>query len=261
MDNINGKWALITGASSGLGVEFARLLAERKANLVLAARRKEPMEKLAEQLRQENGVQVVVEGIDLSVAGAGAELKSRLDRRSIAVDILVNNAGYGLYGSFIERPLQETLEMLHINMVTVTELTHIFAAEMAKRRSGQILLVASLLGYQGVPGYAAYAGSKGYVLLFGESLHEELKHDGVNVTVLAPGPTSTSFAQVAAQRDTLVIRRLMMQPRRVAKTGIGALLRRKPSVVAGLLNKLIVFWNRFTPRAMQRMVMQRAVSG
>src|SRR5215831_13929081 len=98
MDKVNGKWALVTGASSGFGIEFATLLAERNANLVLAARRTEPMERLAERLRQQHHVQVVVEGIDLSVAGAGAELKSRLDQRGIVVDLLVNNAGSGLYG-------------------------------------------------------------------------------------------------------------------------------------------------------------------
>src|SRR5262245_40990800 len=104
MDNINGKWALITGASSGFGIEFATLLAERQANLVLAARRTEPMESLAERLRQQYHVEVVVEGIDLSAAGAGTELKSRLDQRGIVADVLVNNAGIGLYGGFLDQP-------------------------------------------------------------------------------------------------------------------------------------------------------------
>ena len=201
MDNVGGKWALVTGASSGFGMEFATLLAERKANLVLAARRAEPMEKLAEELREKQRVNVVVEAIDLSVAGAGAELKSRLDKRDIAVDVLVNNAGYGLYGSFLDQPLPKTLAMLRLNMLAVTELTHVFAADMVKRRTGQILLVASLLGYQATPGYAAYAASKGYVLLLGEALHAELEPHGVNVTVLSPGPTSTPFGRVAGQKE------------------------------------------------------------
>src|SRR5262245_178174 len=138
MDNVSGKWALVTGASSGFGVEFAKLLAERNANLVLAARRTEPMEKLAEELRQTHRVNVVVEGIDLSVRGAAAELKSRLDRRDIAIDVLLNNAGYGLYGEFVDQPLQNTLEMLQLNLMALTELTHIFASDMKKRRSGHI---------------------------------------------------------------------------------------------------------------------------
>src|SRR6266542_2877095 len=134
MDNVAGKWALVTGASSGFGIEFASLLAEEKANLVLVARRTEPMERLAEQLRRTHLVNVVVEGIDLSLAGASAELKSRLDRRGIAVDVLVNNAGRGLYGAFVDQPLQKTLDMLRLNMLTVTELTHLFAADMVRRR-------------------------------------------------------------------------------------------------------------------------------
>jgi uncharacterized protein len=261
MDNVGGKWALVTGASSGLGLEFATLLAERKANLVLAARRAEPMEKLAEELRKKQRVNVVVEAIDLSVAGAGAELKSRLDKRDIAVDVLVNNAGYGLYGSFLEQPLPKTLAMLRLNMLAVTELTHVFATDMAKRRTGQILLVASLLGYQATPGYAAYAASKGYVLLLGEALHAELEAHGVNVTVLSPGPTSTPFGRVAGQKNTALIRMLMMESKPVVRSGILAMLRHRSSVIAGALNKLIVFSFRFIPRLMQRRIMQRALSG
>src|SRR5439155_5020582 len=214
-----------------------------------------------EQLRQRTGVSVVVEGIDLSESGAARELKSRLDKRGIAVDVLVNNAGYGLYGEFVDQPLQKTLDMLQVNLVAVTELTHIFAAEMIKRRSGHILLIASLLGYQGVPGYAAYAASKGYVLLFGEALHAELKPYGIGVTVLCPGTTSTSFGSVADQRNTAVLRMLMMEPHSVASTGIRAMLNRRSSVVAGILNKIIAFSNRATPRTVQRMVMGRVMSG
>jgi short-subunit dehydrogenase len=261
MNEMNGKWALVTGASSGFGIEFASLLAERKANLILAARRTEPMEKLAEQLRQRHRVNVVVEGVDLSVPGAGAELKARLDKQRIVVDVLLNNAGFGLFGDFISQPIEQVLAMLQLNMLAVTELTHLFASDMVKRRTGDILLVASSLGYEATPGYVAYGASKGYVLLLGEALHSELKPHGVNVTVLSPGPASTTFAEVAGQKNTAVIRMLMMEPKAVAKTGIDALLRQRSSVIAGILNKLIVFSFRFTPRLMQRQIMQRALSG
>src|SRR5215510_12430582 len=123
MENLYNQWALVTGASSGFGVQFAKLLAERKANLVLVARRPEPMEKLAEELRRKHSVQVVVEAMDLSRTGVGAELKSRLDARGIPIDILVNNAGYGIYGAFLEQPLEKITDMLQLNMITVTELT------------------------------------------------------------------------------------------------------------------------------------------
>src|SRR5262249_40392749 len=253
MDNVAGRWALVTGASSGFGVEFAALLAERKANLVLTARRTEPMERLAEELRTKHDVNVVVEGIDLSTSGAVAELKTRIDRRGIDVDVLVNNAGYGLYGDFVDQPLEKILGMLQLNMIAMTELTHMFAKDMAARRTGDILLVASLLGYQATPGYAAYAASKAYVLLLGEALHAELKPFGVGVTVLSPGPTATSFADVAGQRNTPVVRMLMMKPQPVARTGIQVMMRRKASVVAGILNKLVVLSFRFAPRRMQGM--------
>jgi short-subunit dehydrogenase len=261
MDDVNGKWALVTGASSGFGVEFATLLAEQNANLILAARRTEPMEKLAEQLRQKHRVKAIVEGLDLSVPGAGAELKTRLDKQGIAVDILVNNAGFGLFGDFASQPIQEILAMLRLNILALTELTHLFAAEMVRRRTGHILLVASLLGYEAVPGYAAYAASKGYVLLFGEALHRELKPHGVNVTTLSPGPASTAFGHVSEQKNSAVTNILMMEPRPVARTGILAMLRHRSSTVAGVLNKLIIFSFRFTPRPMQARIMQRAVGG
>jgi short-subunit dehydrogenase len=193
MEELDNKWALVTGASSGFGVQFAKLLAERKANLVLVARRTEPMERLAEELRQRHSVQVVVEGMDLSGMGVGAELKSRLDARGIPIDILVNNAGYGLYGAFLDQPLERITDMLQLNMITVTELTYIFAGVMVKRRGGHILLTASLLGYQAVPGYAAYAATKAYVLLFGEALHQELEQRGVTVTALCPVRNSHPF--------------------------------------------------------------------
>jgi short-subunit dehydrogenase len=258
---MRGQWALVTGASSGFGVEFARLLAERQANVVLAARRTTSMEVLAEQLRRDYSVGAIVEGIDLSAPGAGSDLKARLDGRGIQVDVLINNAGLGAYGSFVEQPVERTLSMLQLNVRTMTELTHVFAADMVKRQAGHILLVASLLGYQAVPGYAAYAASKGYVLLFGEALHAELKPHGVSVTVLSPGVSSTSFGAVAGQRNTRALRWLMMEPRPVVQAGLSAMLERQASVVAGFRNKLVVFSNRFTPRRVQRMVMQAIMSG
>jgi uncharacterized protein len=195
------------------------------------------------------------------VTGARADLKTRLDKQGIAVDVLVNNAGFGLFGDFVNQPIQDILGMLQLNMLAVTELTHLIAADMVKRRTGLILLVASSLGYEATPGYAAYGASKGYVLLLGEALHAELKQYGVNVTVLSPGPASTSFGQVAGQKNTAVIRMLMMEPKPVARAGIRAMLRHRSSVIAGVLNKLIVFSFRFTPRLMQGRIMQRALSG
>jgi short-subunit dehydrogenase len=252
-----GKRALITGASSGLGLEFADLLAAQKINLVLAARRQEPMEKLAAELRQKYGVDVVVEAIDLASPGAAARLKGRLDERSIQVDILVNNAGYGIYGEFMETPLERTTDMIQLNITALTELSYVFGRDMAARRSGQILLVASLLAFQPVPTYAAYAATKSYVLAFGEALHDELHAQGVIVTSLSPGHTETGFDAAAGASVSPMLRLLSMKPRPVAESGIRALSRGKASVIAGFMNNVVAFSNRLTPRSMQRASMKR----
>ena len=254
-----GKRALITGASSGLGVEFAELLAAQKVNLVLAARRREPMEKLAAELRRKHGVDIVIEPIDLAAPGAAARLKSSLDERSIQIDILVNNAGYGLHGAFLETPIERTTDMIQLNITAVTELSFAFGSVIAARGSGQILLVASLLGLQPVPSFAAYAATKSYVLAFGEALHDELRPKGVVVTSLCPGHTETGFDTAAGAPVSLMLRLLTMKPRPVAESGLRALSRGKASVVAGLMNKVVAFSNRLTPRSMQRATMKGIV--
>jgi len=254
MKDLKEKWALITGASSGFGIDFAHLLAERGANLVLVARRAEPMEILGSELREKFGIKVHVEPMDLATPGVGAELKSRLDAKSIEVDLLLNNAGYGLYGEFLARPLSATLDMLHLNMLSLTELTHVFATDMVRRGGGQILLTASIGGYQATPLYAAYSATKAYVLLFGEALHEELKDTGVTVTVLSPGITATSFLAVSGQKPTLYQRMVMMQSRPVARIGLTALQARRASIVPGWLNAVTAWSNRLMPRFIQRKV-------
>jgi uncharacterized protein len=251
MTNLKGKWALITGASSGFGVDFATLLAEQGCNLVLAARRVEPMARLAAELKAKFAVDVRVESIDLAHAGIGAEMMARTEALGVNIDILINNAGYGLFGEFMEQPLAKTLDMLQLNMLSLTELTHVYAADMRKRGGGHILLVASIGGYQATPYYAAYSASKSYVLLFGEALNEELKKHNVNVSVLAPGITATSFLAVSGQKATAYQRMVMMQSLPVAKIGLKGLFNNVPSVVPGLGNKLTILSNRFTPRAIQ----------
>jgi uncharacterized protein len=254
-----GKWALITGASSGLGLEFADLLTAQKVNLVLAARRQDEMEKLAADLRSKYGVEVLVEAIDLASPGAADRLKSSLDAKSVTVDILLNNAGYGLHGDLLDMPIERTANMIQLNITTLTELTYLFGREMAKRRSGHILLVASLMAFQAVPSYAAYAATKAYVLALGEALHTELRPQDVVVTTLCPGHTATGFDEAAGATPSAMLRLLTMKPRPVAASGIRGLLRGKAMVIAGLSNKMVAFSNRLTPRSMQRATMKRVV--
>jgi short-subunit dehydrogenase len=257
MNSFAGKWALITGASSGFGLEFADLLAAQKVNLVLAARRQVPMEKLASDLRRKYGVDVLVEAIDLAAPGAASRLKSNLDAKSVAIDILLNNAGYGLHGDFLDTSIERTADMIQLNITTVTELTYLFGRDMAKRRSGHILLIASLLGFQAVPSYAAYAATKAYVLAFGEALHDELRPHGVVVTSLCPGHTATGFDAAAGATASGLLRLLTMKPRPVAETGIRALMQAKAMVIPGLANNMAAFSNRLTPRSMQRATMKK----
>lgn len=248
----NRPWALVTGASSGFGVDFAHELAAKGHNLVLVARSVEPMQKLARDLEAQHGTRTRVIGMDLSRAGVGAELKQLLDAEGIRIDTLINNAGYGVFGEFIDQPLQKTLDMLQLNMMSLTELTHAFATDMARRGSGRILLVSSIGGYQATPTYAAYSASKAYVLLLGEALHEELKRKGVTVTVVSPGVAATNFLTVSGQRPTPYQRMLMMTSSAVVRSGLGALQRGRASIVPGFLNALTIWSNRFAPRSAQR---------
>jgi uncharacterized protein len=255
----SGRRALITGASSGLGIEFAELLAAQKINLVLAARRKEPMEKLAEDLRRRHGVDIVVEPIDLAAPGAAARLKDTLNERAIQIDILVNNAGYGLQGEFLKTPIERTTDMIQLNITALTELSYVFGRDMAARGSGEILLIASLLAFQPVPTYAAYAATKSYVLSFGEALHDELRTQGVVVTSLCPGHTETGFDAAAGAQVSPMLRLLTMKPRPVAEAGLEALAKGKASVIAGFMNKVVAFSTRLTPRSMQRASMRKVM--
>ncbi len=256
----SGKRALITGASSGLGLEFAELLAAQGVNLVLAARRREPMEKVASNLRQKYGVDIQVEPIDLAVPGAAAALKETLDQKALTINVLVNNAGYGLHGEFIETPLERTTDMIQLNITALTELSYVFGRDMAARGTGEILLIASLLSFQAVPTYAAYAATKAYVLSFGEALHDELRTRGVVVTTLCPGHTETGFDAAAGAYVSPMLRWLTMRPRPVAEAGLQALSKGKSSVIAGFMNNMVAFSNRLTSRSMQRASMKKVMA-
>ena len=230
--------ALVTGASSGLGVEFAHLLAAQGVDLVLADRGVDAMEELAAQLRGTCGVEVHVEGIDLAEPGAAQVLKQRLDRQGLRIDTLINNAGYGVHGEFLGADPARISAMLQLNVVTLTELTHLYGTEMAARGKGRILLVASLLGYMAAPSYAAYAATKAYIRSLGESLHDEFAPRGVTVTVLAPGLTATAFADVSGHKVSALLKMMMMQPRPVAEIGLRALMAGRSGVVPGVANTL-----------------------
>jgi len=251
------SWVLVTGASSGFGEEFARQYAAQGRPLVLVARRIEKLQMLATELRERHRVDVIVEPVDLSNVAAVIQLHQRLRERGIAIDILINNAGHGLQGTFVDGTLDAALAMLQLDVVSLTAVTRVFAQDMRTRGRGKILLVASLLAYQGVEKFAVYAAAKAYVLRLGEALHRELKRDGVTVTVLCPGMSDTGFATAAQQKITPALKLLMMQPAPVVRAGIRALQAGRISVVPGWANKASVMFTRATPRWLHQAVFAR----
>jgi short-subunit dehydrogenase len=261
MATTKDSWVLITGASSGFGEEFARQYAELGHSLVLVARRLDRLQTLAQALRQQYRVEVVVEQVDLANIDAVIQLHQRLRQRGIEIDTLINNAGHGLQGPFVDGKLDATLAMLQLDVVSLTAVTHVFAQDMRARRRGKILVVASMLAYQGVENFAVYAAAKAYVLRLGEALHRELKRDGITVTALCPGMSNTGFAAAAQQKITTALKLLMMQPAPVVRAGIRALQRRRISVVPGWSNKALVILTWATPRWLHQAFMSRAMNG
>ena len=256
----NKSWVLITGASSGFGEEFARQYAEQGHSLVLVARRLDRLQKIADGLRQQFSIEVVVEQVDLSDVAAIVQLHQRLRERDIAIDILINNAGRGLQGPFIDSKLDAALTMVQLDIASLTAVTHVFAQDMRARGRGKILVVASLLVYQGVQNFAVYSAAKAYVLRLGEALHRELKRDGITVTVLCPGMSDTGFATAAQQKITPALKLLMMQPAPVVRAGIRALHAGRMSVVPGLANKAMVIFTWATPRWLHQAMFSRAMN-
>jgi hypothetical protein len=191
--NCKDMTALITGASVGLGEEFARQLAQQGANLVLVARSKEKLERLASELRQNPGVQVTVIPADLSSAVAVEHLIAEVKDRGLKIDILVNNAGLGVFEDFLETSVAKQMNQVDVNVRAVVALTHAFVPDMIPSHRGGLINIASTAGFQPLPGAAIYAASKAFVLLFSEALSLELEKTGVRVLVACPGPVATQF--------------------------------------------------------------------
>ena len=246
---LTGKWALVTGASSGLGVDFARDLAGREMNLVLVARREEKLRQVQEEIIQDFQVEVKIIPFDLAGKNAPRELSEKIREMSIEIEVLINNAGFGIYGAFLEADYQVEQDMLQLNMATLTGLTKIYTREMQERGSGYVMLVASNGAYQPSPGYAAYSATKSYVLSLGEAVNYELKDSPVSLTVVSPGPTRTEFHDVTGQgRDNLYLKLVTMESKKVTRIGIDAMLKGKPSVIPGWLNAVLAWSAQRMPR-------------
>jgi uncharacterized protein len=257
METLKGKWGLVTGASSGLGVDFARQLAMRGCNLILSARRQAQLQAVQAELRREYGVEVDVIPMDLATAGAAQRLYDQLRAMGRNVDVLVNNAGYGLFGEFVEIPWERERKMLELDIVTVTEMTKLMVRDMVERDFGYVLQVASIGAYQPSPLYATYSAAKSYVLNFSEALNYELRNTRVRCTVISPGITRTEFLSVSGQQPSFYQRLMLMESEEVARIGIESMLKGRPSVVPGWLNTLTVWSNRLLSRRMATAVAYR----
>ena len=243
------KVALVTGASAGLGAEFARQLSERGYRLVLAARRKERIEELARELGKARAV-----AIDLSKKDSAARLLADIEANGETVDLLVNNAGFGLIGRFAELDAKRERQMIDLNVGTLTDLCRAVAPQMITRKSGSILNVASTAAFQPGPKMAVYFATKAFVLSLTEALHEELKPHGVKVSCLCPGPTRTEFGEVAGFGGNGMFDRVAMDAPEVVTAGLDGLDNNKAVVIPGIINKAGALSGRFAPRSVVRKI-------
>lgn len=247
------KYALITGASGGIGYDLAKMAGADGRNLILVARSAEKLNALAVELRKNKNTEVVTIAVDLSDEKGVNKLLDEIASQNLKVEILVNNAGFGDFGDFSKADLSKNMEMIRLNIGALTQLTHAIMQQMLGSGKGRIMNVASTAAFLPGPGMAVYYASKAYVLSFSEALARELKGSGVTVTAFCPGPTDTSFATAAGLGKSLMHR--MLPPAtsaEVAKAGYKAMMKGKTIEIPGFMNKLTALTPRFTPRSIVR---------
>ena len=245
MDNWRGKWALITGASAGIGVAFAKELAFGGTNLVLTARRKDRLENLARSLAANYKISTEVIAADLADPNAPEKIFAFTKEKGIEIDLLINNAGFGQYGELPSVEKQRLLDMVQVNCHAVVHLTRLYLPEMIARRRGDVLILASTASFQAVPYISTYAATKAFDLLFAEGLAEEMKPYGIRVCALCQGSTESEFHAVSGQEKFI---RNAETAEKVAHTGLKALAAGKSYVISGLGNYLGAHGERLVPR-------------
>ncbi|MGH9745569.1 MAG: SDR family NAD(P)-dependent oxidoreductase [Candidatus Acidiferrales bacterium] len=245
-DKWRGKWALITGASAGIGLELAKQLAAGGTHLVLTARRIDRLQKLAAELAGRYGVNVELFPSDLVRPEAPEQIYEFTKKKKIEIELLVNNAGFGAFGYIHEIPAERMVEMIQVNCSALVHLTRLYVAGMVERRHGDILILASTAAFQAVPFNSVYAATKAFDLLFAEGISEEVREFGVRVCALCPGSTDTEFQQVAKQPDRAF--RSAETAEKVARVGLEALAKGKSFVVSGARNRLMMESERLAPR-------------
>ncbi|RAQ94426.1 SDR family NAD(P)-dependent oxidoreductase [Thermogemmatispora tikiterensis] len=244
-----GKTALITGASSGIGLAFAQALAARGMQLILVARSEERLRHLASELRERHGIQAEVIVSDLSREGAATQLARAVRERGLNVDLLINNAGFGTYGPFAEQSAEREHEEIMLNVTALVDLTHALLPAMLARGEGAVINLASLAAFLPIPHMAVYAATKAFVLSFSQALWTEYRRQGLRVLAVCPGPVATNFFAVigTSQED---MPGGILSPEQVVAASLRALERGRSQVVPGLLNKLMAFSTHLVPRTL-----------
>jgi len=247
-----GPWAVVTGASSGIGAEFCRQLAAMGLNIVMVSRRRERMETLAQEITKRHPIHIIIIPADLAQEDFLSFLEPEIE--GLEIGLLVNNAGFGIGGGFLDHDINRELEQLNVNCRAPLLLTHRLAPEMIKRRRGGIIFLSSALGYIPTPLFANYAATKAHNLFIGEALYYELKPYNVAVLTLSPGLTATEFGTIAGTNSRMP----KMSPGTVVKTALHS-LGKKPAVIPGIHNKFFVQLTRFLPRNLLEWILSRSM--
>lgn len=246
-----GKTALITGASSGIGFELAKIHASKGDNLVLVARNKAALDKLKSELEQQYKISVYTIGKDLSLPDSAKEVYQKTSEQNIKIDFLINNAGFGDFGLFQESHWEKDLQMINLNITTLTQFTKLYLKDMIKQKSGKIMNVASTAAFQSGPMMAIYYATKAYVLSFSEAVNNEARGSGVSITALCPGATESGFQAAAAMEESRLVKgRKLPTSKEVAEYGYKAMMKGKTVAIHGFMNYLMANSVRFAPRAM-----------
>jgi uncharacterized protein len=247
--------ALITGATSGIGLELATIFAKSGISLALIARNKTDLEKIKVTLEKVYNVEVFIYICDLAKPDCAQQVYEVMSNEGIEIDYLVNNAGFGDYGDFVDSDAGKNYDMMMLNMITLTEMTHLFLPAMKEKGYGRILNVASTAAFQPGPLMSVYFATKAYVLSFSEGLSQELSGSGVTVTSLCPGPTETNFQKGAKMESSKLLKIVnLMDPQIVAQAGYEAMNDGDVIIIPGFANKLFVMLIRFIPRFLVRKI-------
>ena len=256
------KTALITGASSGIGYELAKIHAAKGGNLVLVARNKAKLDELKVELEKQFNISVYTIGKDLSIVDAALEVYNETSEKGIQIDYLINNAGFGDFGMFAETEWEKELQMINLNITALTHFTKLYLKDMLKRKSGKIMNVASTAAFVPGPTMAVYCATKPYVLSFSEAVDNEVKEFGVTVTALCPGATETGFMKAAsAENSNLFKGKKLPSAKEVAIYGYEAMLKGKPVAIHGFVNQALAFFVRLMPRKLVVAVSRKVIGG